>query len=224
MTNMPVKTLIAWAYNVREFQILGGPGWIDSAGYDIEGKAEGKPNQHQMQLMMQTLLGERFKLALHKATKELPIYKLSVARDGFKLRPIKEGDCIVFDPAHPPSSPGLTSSDFCGNLTTGRGTFEGTSASMTELALSLSQIMGRTVVDGTGITGAFHMRLKFAPEDAMGGGQSDSRTKGDDDAPLADNLPSIGAAVQEQLGLKLESARGPVEVLVIERAEKPSEN
>jgi bla regulator protein blaR1 len=223
VTNMPVKTLIAWAYSVREFQISGGAGWIDSVGYDIEGKAEGKPNQHQMQLMMQTLLRERFQLALHKATKDLPIYKLSVAKDGFKLRPIKEGDCIVFDPAHPPSSPGLTSSDFCGNLTTGRGTFEGTSATMTDLALSLSQIMGRTVIDGTGITGMFHVRLKFAPEDAVGG-QSESPAKGDDDAPLADNLPSIGAAVQEQLGLKLESTRGPVEVLVIDRVEKPSEN
>lgn len=173
--------------------------------------------------MLQTLLGDRFKLALHKATKELPIYKLTVAKDGFKLRLLKEGECIVFDPAHPPSSPGLTSSDFCGNLTTGRGTFEGTSATMTDLALSLSQILGRTVVDGTGIAGVFHIRLKFAPEHATAG-QSESPTKGDDDAPLPDDLPSIAVAVQEQLGLKLESTRGPVEVLMIDRVEKPSEN
>jgi uncharacterized protein (TIGR03435 family) len=223
VSNMPVKTLIAWAYNVRYFQISGGPGWIDSTRYDIEGKVEGKPNQDQMQLMMQTLLGERFKLALHRSTKELPIYKLTVAKDGFKLRPLKEGDCIVFDPNHPPSTPGLTSSDFCGNLTTGRGSFEGTSASMTDLALSFSSLMGRTVVDRTGITGVFHVRLKFAPDDPAAGISRPS-TERDNTAPPADNLPSIFTALQEQLGLKLESGKGPVDVLVIDHVERPSEN
>ena len=105
---MPVKPLIAWAYNVWDYQISGGPGvGFDSDPYDIEGKAEGKPSQEQLKLMLQTLLGERFKLALHRGTKELPIYKLTVAKGGFKLRPIKQGDCIVFDPTHPPSNPKL---------------------------------------------------------------------------------------------------------------------
>jgi uncharacterized protein (TIGR03435 family) len=225
VSNMPVKVLIAWAYNVWDYQISGGPGWIDSTRYNIEGKVEGKPSQDQMKLMMQTLLGERFKLALHRGTKELPIYKLTVAKDGFKLLPLKEGDCIVFDPTLPPSNPRLTASDFCGNITAGRGSFEGTSASMTDLAISFSSLMGRTVVDGTGITGAFHVRLKFAPVDVdPAAGISSSSTERDNTAPLADSLPSIFTALQEQLGLNLESTKGPVEVLVIDRIEKPSNN
>ncbi|HEY2381727.1 MAG TPA: TIGR03435 family protein, partial [Terriglobia bacterium] len=148
VSNMPVKTLIAWAYSVRDFQISGGPGWIDSTHYDIEGRADGSPSQDQIKQMMQTLLGERFGLSLHKGTKELPIYRLTLAKGGFKLRALKEGDCIVFDPTHPPLSPKLTASDFCGNLTMGRGSFEGTSATISDLAVSLSQIVDRTVVDG----------------------------------------------------------------------------
>jgi bla regulator protein blaR1 len=188
VSNMPVKTLISWAYNVRDFQISGGPGWIDSTRYDIEGKADGKPSQDQMRQMMKTLLSERFRLSLHMGKKELPIYKLTVAKDGFRLRPLKEGDCIVFDPANPPSSPKLTASDFCGNLTMGRGSFEGTSATMTDLALSLSQIVGRPVIDGTGIAGVFHIRLKFA---ALSG----SAAEADNFSASADNLPSIFSAV-----------------------------
>jgi uncharacterized protein (TIGR03435 family) len=212
-----VRVLISWAYNVWDFQISGGPGWIDSARYDIEAKADGGPSQDQMKLMMQRLLGERFKLSLHRGTKELPIYRLTEAKDGFKLRPLKEGDCIVFDPTHPPSSPKLTASDFCGNLTMGRGSFEGTSATMADLAVSISQIVGRPVVDGTGITGVFHIRLKFA---ALSG----SVAAADNGAPTADDLPSIFGAVQEQLGLKLESTKGPVEVLFIDSIERTSEN
>ena len=88
---------------------------------------------------------------------------------------------------------------------------------MTDLATSLSQIVGRPVVDRTGIAGAFHFRLKYAPT-------SGPPTEGDNALPSSDNLPSLFAAVQEQLGLKLESAKGPVDVLVIEHAERPSPN
>jgi uncharacterized protein (TIGR03435 family) len=217
VSNVPVKALISWAYNVWDFQISGGPGWIDSVSYDIEAKTDSRPNQDEMKLMMQRLLAERFKLSLHRGTKELPIYRLTQAKDGFKLRPLKEGDCIVFDPANPPSSPKLTASDFCGNLTMGRGSFEGTSATMAELAVSLSQIVGRPVVNGTGIAGGFHIRLKFAA-------QSGTFPAADNPAPAADDQPSIFAALQEQLGLKLESSKGPVEVLVIDSVSRPTEN
>jgi uncharacterized protein (TIGR03435 family) len=223
VSKMPVKALIAWAYNTWEFQIAGGPGWIDSTPFDIEGKIEGEPSQDRMRLMMQALLSERFKLTLHRGTKEFPIYKLAVAKDGFKLHPLKEGDCIVFDPEHPPSRPGLTGSDFCGNISTGRGSFEGTSESMADLAMSFSSLMGRTVVDGTGITGVFHIRLKYAP-DGPASGIARSSTESDSPAPAADSLPSIFTAFQEQLGLKLESTKGPVEVLIIDRVDKPSNN
>lgn len=214
VTNMPVKMLISWAYNVWDYQISGGPGWIESMSWDIEGKTEGKPNQDRMKLMMRALLSERFGLEVHRDTKEIPIYKLTVAKGGLKLRPLKEGDCIVFDPAHPPSTKGLTASDFCGNITVGREGFEATSARMSELAVSFSEFMGRRVVDETGISGTFHVRLKFEPVEPDQG----------DAPPTAEAMASIFTALQEQTGLRLESGRGPVDVLIIDRVEKASGN
>ncbi len=159
--------------------------------------------------MLQTLLRDRFKLTLHLETKELPIYLLTVAKSGFRLQPLKEGDCITFDPNNPAREPGRKPSNFCGNMGIGRGNLDATKASMADLAPLFSVILGRTVVDQTGITGAFSVHLRFAP----------------DEVPAADATgPSIFTAVQEQLGLKLESGKGPVEVLVIDSVEKPSEN
>jgi uncharacterized protein (TIGR03435 family) len=210
--NMTLKDLVMFAYQVREFQVSGGPGWITADQYDIEAKAEGNPDQNQMRLMLQALLQDRFKLAVRHDTKELPIYELTVAKGGFKLQPQKAGDCIKFDPDNPPA-PGHKNSDFCGNLSNGRGSFDGTSASMADLATMFSYSVGRKVVDKTGIAGNFRVHLTFAPDEVAGGA-----------AAPADAGPSFFTALQEQIGRKLESAKGPVEVVVIEHVEKPSEN
>jgi uncharacterized protein (TIGR03435 family) len=209
--NLTLKDLITFAYQVRDFQVSGGPGWINSDQYDIEAKAEGNPSQDQMRLMLQALLQDRFKLALHHDTKELPIYELTVAKGGLKLQPLKPGDCIVFDRDHPPA-PGQKSSAYCGNLSNGRGSFDASNASMADIARMFSFQLGRVVVDKTGITGEFPVHLKFAPDEVAGV------------PPPADAGPSFFTAVQEQLGLKVESAKGPVEVLIIDHAEKPSED
>jgi uncharacterized protein (TIGR03435 family) len=165
-----------------------------------------------MRLMLRTLLKDRFALALHHDIRELPIYELTVAKGGFKLPPLKPGDCIKYDPENPPS-PGHKSSEFCGNLSNGRGAFDGASASMADMATMFSYTLGRTVVDKTGIEGTFRVHLTFAPDEVAGG------------TPAADEAgPSFFTALQEQLGLKLESAKGPVDVLVIDHVEKPTEN
>jgi uncharacterized protein (TIGR03435 family) len=209
--NMTLKDLVRYAYQVPDFQVSGGPGWINSDQYDIEAKAEGNPNENHMKLMLRALLQDRFQLALRHETKELPVYELTVAKGGVKLQPLKPGDCIVFDRDHPPA-PGQKPSDFCGNLSNGRGTFDATSASMAEIATMFSYQLGRPVVDKTGVAGQFPVHLKFSPDEVAAG------------TPAPDTGPSIFTAVQEQLGLKLESAKGPVEVLVIDSVEKPSEN
>jgi uncharacterized protein (TIGR03435 family) len=150
---------------------------------------------------------------LHHDTKQLPIYELTVAKGGFKLQPLKEGDCIAPDPGNPALAPGKKMSDYCGFRGMGRGRLDATNTSMADLATMFSIPLGRTVVDKTGIAGAFPVHLTFAPDDVAAG------------APTADSTgPSIFTAVQEQLGLKLESAKGPVEVLVIDHVEKPSED
>jgi uncharacterized protein (TIGR03435 family) len=210
--NLTLKDLLMFAYQVKDFQVSGGPGWITADQYDIEAKAEGEPSQDQMKRMLQTLLRDRFKLALHHETKDFPIYELTVAKGGFKLQPLKQGECITYDPKNPPE-PGHKNSEFCGNLSNGRGSFDGTSASMADVANMLSYPLGRTVVDKTGIEGKFRIHLTYAPDEVAGGA-----------AASPDAGPSIFTALQEQAGLKLESTKGPIEVLVIDHVEKPSEN
>jgi uncharacterized protein (TIGR03435 family) len=127
--NMTLKDLLGVAYQVRAFQISGGPGWIDSNRYDIEAKAECSPSQQQMMLMLQTLLEDRFGLAFHHDTKELPTYELTVAKGGPKLQALKAGGCIPYDPSKPTLAPGKKPSDFCGIVSMRGGTFDATNAS-----------------------------------------------------------------------------------------------
>jgi|SRR5579872_2637746 len=205
-TNVTLKNLLTYAFRVRDFQISGGPSWINSERYDIEAKADSNPTPEQMERMLQGLLADRFTLKVHRETEELPIYVLTVAKNGLKIQPAKEGSCINPEPGKPPP-PGQKPSASCGFRGMGRGRYDATRINAAALATDLSALLGRTVVDTTALTEAFEIHLRFAPEDAP-----DSTS------------PSIFTAVQEQLGLKLESGKGPVEVLVIDQVEKPSEN
>jgi uncharacterized protein (TIGR03435 family) len=218
MTNQPLKNMILWAYRIKDFQLAGGPGWMGTDKWDLQAKTKEGAAGEQMQLMVQSLLQERFKLALHREIKELPIYNLTVAKGGLKIQPIKEGSCLTPDPKNPGPAPGKTFMDYCGTGGFGPCMMMGTSATMTELAESLSSpnAVGRTVVNQTGVDGRFRYEVNYAPEfapAAQPGG-----------APPACDAPSIYTALQDQLGLRLDSAKGPVEVLVIDHAEKPSEN
>lgn len=239
VTNIPAKDLIEFAYHVQPFQISGGPAWINSQGYDIEAKVDDStvaelqklPQDQRMEqyrLMLQSLLTDRFKLSLGHETKELPIYVLVVAKGGPKLTP-------TTIPATPPAGP-----DAKGQprgpmmmMSPGRLMAKGTTtASLAEVLGRQPELGGRLVVDQTGITGKFDFTLTFAPERMMPmpgangpGGQGQPMPRPKDAPPPPDpNAPSIFTALQEQLGLKLESQKGPVQTLVIESIEKPSEN
>jgi len=203
--NATLKMLIDFAYDVRDNQIFGGPKWIDSDRFTIEAKPEGAATGPQIRLMMQSLLEERFKLALHRETKDGQVFQLVVAKGGSKLKEV------------PDAGQGGRR-----GLMMGRGQLNGTAAPMENLVAQLSQQLGRPMIDKTGLTGKYDFTLQWTPDPGQG---AMFGPPGADAPPPPDpNGPTIFTALQEQLGLRLESAKGPVEVLVIERAEKPAEN
>lgn len=224
-SGLPVKMLIAFAYNMKEFQISGGPGWIDSDRYDIEAKMDEStiaalkklpPEQavEQRRQMVQSLLAERFNLKVSHSSKELPIYALVVAKNGPKLK--KTAD-LPAGPGPGPGGPGPKSM-----MRFGMGELTATAAPMSLLADQIARQVGRKVVDKTGLEGRYEFTLHWTPDQqGLAAGPADSPGP----AAAADSsAPSIFTALQEQLGLKLESQKGPVETLIIESVEKPSEN
>jgi uncharacterized protein (TIGR03435 family) len=224
-----LQLLIQNAYGVQSFQVSGGPDWMNSSGYDVEARAEGNPSRSQVWLMLQSLLEDRFKLKVHRETKVLPVFALTAAKSGLKLPPPKEGDCVdASAPAVPPVS-GQRPLPPCGEAQVGfepaTGLFvAGGQVAMAELIRVLSGLLQRPIVDETGFLQKFDIDLRFAYEEGVTAvpnpwRQSDSGQGGD---PAAN--PSIMTALQQQLGLKLVSTKGPVEVLVIDHVEKPSEN
>lgn len=194
------------------YRIVGGPSWIATERYDIEARTNTTANVDQMRVMMQTLLADRLKLALHRETRDLPIYELRVAKSGFKLQRLGPAGCLPFDPAKPVIAAGKTPMDYCGTSGAGRGTLDGSSMTMAELARLLGGVVGRNVADHTGITGQFRIHLEFA---------DDLSTPSPDSGA---SRPSIFTALEEQLGLRLDSSKGLVDMLVIDRVERPSEN
>jgi uncharacterized protein (TIGR03435 family) len=225
--NATLKDLLTLAYDVKPFQVSGGPGWIDSERYDISAKLAGTPTPGREAMMiqrrrLQSLLEDRFKLAVHREMRELPIYQLILAKGGPKLQ---APACVEMDPKNPGLAPGKTMMDYCGSSGFFKGRFEASAANMEDLTKAFGNLLGRTVVDKTGIHGMFHITLMFAADDGTvraPGAPGPPADAGDSAAP--DPGPNIFTAIQEQLGLKLESSRGPVEVMVIDHAEKPSAN
>lgn len=212
-TNITLQMLILNAYKIQSFQIAEGPDWIRSDRFDINAKADSDPTPEQRQLMLQSLLAERFKLAVHRETREMPVYALVLARadgkPGPQLRP-SDIDCEELartktKPPLPVTGPGPRPVAPCRMTLGGNGRLQAGALKIPNLVASLSSIVNRVVIDRTGLTGSFDLELQWSPEQS-------ADTSG----------PSIFTALQEQLGLKLESTRGPVEVLVIDRVEQPS--
>jgi uncharacterized protein (TIGR03435 family) len=228
VTNMTVKQLIMIAYRMQPFQVSGGPAWIDSLHYDIEAKPDTPVKQSDWPVMLQALLADRFQVTLHRETKELPIYALVLARKDGKLGPgmveSKEGGCTPFDPSKPPapSEPGK-SQTFCGTMQMSPRRLNAINVPVENIIPMLSRILGRSVIDKTGLTGNFDITMDFTPDENQ---LAMLAPPGVPPPPLPSDSsgPSLFTAVQEQLGLKLESQKGPVEILVIDRVEKPSEN
>jgi uncharacterized protein (TIGR03435 family) len=227
MTNLALRRLILNAYAVQDYQLSGDPSWVASEHYDIQATTAGTTSVQQMEgPMLRALLAERFKLTLHRETRQLPVYQLVVGKGGVKLQLSKEGSCTPYSvdsPPPPAPTPGQPNGNFCGLHLSVDGlnrTLDGKGVALAAVATTLSRTytsnLGRNVIDRTGLTGTFDVHLKWAIDPltspAAPGAAQD----------LAG--PSLPTALQEQLGLRLESTRGPVEVLVIDHIERPSEN
>lgn len=209
-TAVSLKFLITVAYGVQSIQVSGGPGWLDEEKFDILAKPpEGaKP---QLLPMLQSLLEDRFKLVIRRETRELSVYELKLAKAGQlgpRLKEAEPGDCPV-EAVLPGTVP-------CGGFLLLQGRLTGHKVQPSALTKPLSNVLGRPVVDKTGITTKFEITLEWTPDQ--------NSTLRAEVAPPNPDLPSIFTALQEQLGLKLEAAKESTEILVIERAEKSSEN
>jgi len=225
--NATLKMLIGIAYRRQQFQISGGPSWIGSERFDVEGKAEDpKASYDDLRLMLQSLLEDRFKLKIHRATKVSSVYALVVDKGGSK---IKLSADQISPEVNGPSLPGAGPNR--GAIRIGAGNLIGHATTLSLFTTMLSQRMDRLVVDRTNLSGRFDLQLHWTPslsESPFDPGGNRIATEiidmsGKTLAPDP-NGPSIFTAVQEQLGLKLESAKAPVEVLVIDHVERPSGN
>jgi uncharacterized protein (TIGR03435 family) len=206
-TNTSLRDLITMAYGIHARQVVEGPAWIESELYDITAKPEqpGIPNLPQLATMVQKLLAERFGLAFHKEKRELSAYILTVAKSGPKMMKNESGNILPGFGGRGPGAVGVQNS------------------SMAEFAGFLqARMLDRPVVDQTGLSGKFNFTLEFRPDAqlqaAPGGGPPPQLP------PEIENRPDLFTAIQDQLGLKLESGKAAVEVYVIDKVTKPTEN
>jgi uncharacterized protein (TIGR03435 family) len=241
---LSVRILIRLAYsafsgadlNARLMQVLNGPSWIDTDRYDISAKPEAKATLAEMAPMLQTLLEDRFNLKVHKEPRDTPVYELTVAEPNPKLRPSKDGDCIPIDLTNLSGArpkPGDPAPNYCGG---GRVRMSGDVMSadwdgvtMAELAgRMLPSYVDRPVVDKTGLTGRFNVHLEFVPPRPVGpiflNGQEMPAPAPAAEAPAEPSGPSIFTALQKQLGLRLSPGKSPLDVIVVDHVERPSEN
>ena len=244
-SQLPIGWLLRLALQKPDYQMIGAPGWIDTDRYTIMAKApEGTPPA-AFTTMLVNLLKDRFQLATHLETRELPIFHLVVARTDGRLGPnlkATPADCQATIAARdaalqaaaagrgapPPMPPpgDLKAPPPCGfgRLLTGDAAVSG--RTIAQFVTTLSEWVGRPVIDKTGLTGLHDFTLRFAPDGVRAAGPLGPTLAvlgAQGPAPAVDpNAPSLSAALQEQLGLKLESARGPVEVVVVDRLEKPT--
>jgi len=249
-TNVTVRFLVQYAYGLQPSQMTGGPEWLNNDRFDIvanggrdtanafEAEKLGAPSQTQ--LMVRALLGERFKLGIHTETREQPIFALVLANKNGRLGPDLKAstmDCLAPTPskyaekdkgsvpaklversAKPSGDPTP-----CGiRVGRGPGTMVVGGASLTQVASSLTPWVGRLVVDRTGLKGNFDLTLTWTPDRLPQG--FDKKIVAGGLRPADPDGPSIFTALQEQLGLRLDSQKSPVEILVIDRAEHPVEN
>jgi bla regulator protein blaR1 len=232
-TNGTLQMFINAAYRIDDNQISGGPSWLKSDHYDIEAKMDSatadalhKLSEDQSRLerqrMLQALLADRFKLTIHRETRELPIYALVIAKNGPKIQEAKPGD------TYPNGIKGPDGRAGAGMIfMSGRGSVTGQGIPISDLVRFLSRQLGRKVEDKTGLTGKYDLTLQWTPDESQGAmfkGPSPEPQGSASPPPPDATGPSIFTVLEEKLGLKLESQKGPVEILVIDHAEKPSEN
>ena len=241
-SSVPVGILVRQALQKADYQIAGLPGWTDTERYSITAKAPEGVSPAANSVMLLNLLKDRFQLVTHLETREQPIFNLVVARADGRLGPdlkATPAECQAImaeriaaakaqlagrgGPPPLPSMPGPNEALPCGfgRLMPGMVAISGRTLAQF-VGGTLSDLARRPVVDKTGLTGMYDFALKFAPETAGAPGPFAMLPGGPTPPPVDPDAPSFVTAVQEQLGLKLESARGPVEVVVIDKFEKPT--
>lgn len=230
VTNFPLQRIVQTAFGVPEYLISGAPAWINSENFDIDAKMDGttadalkklsaEDRRLARQHMLQALLMDRFKLTFHRESKELPVYWLTIAKNGPKFHEAKPGD----DYAN--GIPVPTGRSGAGLMTLGGGdgtqTVTAQAVPIANLERSLAVFVGRPVLDKTALTGLYDFTLTYTPDpgqlQGLAGGAPGSQ-------PSDPESPTLFTAVQEQLGLKLESGKGPVEIIVFDHIERPSGN
>jgi len=205
--NVNLRMLLINAFGVKDYQV-SGPDWLNSDRYIITAKTPSNTTRAQVHLMLQSLLADRFKLQFHNEKKELPVYALLVAKNGPKLKP-------------------STTSEDDSSMRMGRGTMQAQGMSLSQLSNALSRLIARPVLDMTEQTGRYDFGLEFAPDPGMGNAMvkmaAEAARTGD--APDVMSRPSIFTALQEQLGLKLDARKAPIDIMVIDHAQRiPTEN
>jgi uncharacterized protein (TIGR03435 family) len=219
--NISLKRLVAMGYSVTDYQIFSAVNWFESARFDLEAKSPGLAALPQLRLMVQSMLDERFKLKIHRETRELPMYALVLAKNGVTGGPglvqAPGGACGPDVAPQAVLAKGARPVAACGTVNPSFGRIFGQHARISQLADRLATLLGSTVVDKTGLDGNFDIELTFAPDTDM--------------QPLPQGVtapdvsgPSLFTAIQQQLGLKLQGGKGPVEVIVIDAAGRPAEN
>ena len=229
-----LQMLVTAAYGVENYQVSGGPSWFTSDRYDIDAKIEASiadalqklspPERTKArQQMLQALLADRFKLKIRRETSELPVYSLVIAKNGSKIKQAKSGDTYS-NGLHDRDGNARGSGATMIGVNAGALTLTGQAVPIANLVSLLARYVDRPIVDKTGLTGNYDFFLQFTANQgalqASGGDGSNSATPPQSET----NAPYLLAAVQEQLGLKLESGKGPAELIVIDHVEKPSEN
>jgi uncharacterized protein (TIGR03435 family) len=215
-TNVTARRVVLSAYGLEDYQLMNGPGWFTSEHFDIVAKAAGEipddwlrqqSGPSVLQQLLRNLLASRFRLAVHVESRELPTYVLTTVRADGRPGPMlvpASGDCAGSASRGQQNTPAPCSMNYSpGHVSAG-------AVSVAAFAGRLAQVVGRPVLDRTGLKGTYDIDVSWTPDQASV----------DADAPP--DRPSIFTAVREQLGLKLESARGPVDVLVIDHVERPT--
>jgi uncharacterized protein (TIGR03435 family) len=234
-TNVTLQTIIEAAYHIGDDQVSGAPKWLNSDRYDVEAKMDGsaaadlqKLNREEQnvarQQMLQAFLADRLVLTIHRETKEFSVYLLVIAKNGPKLQEAKPGDTYadgIKDRDGSPLEAGNT------RTTGGRNahTLTAHAVPISALTQMLLAYLGRPVLDRTGLTGKYDFTLKWGPDDNRPPSLTGSASNDGSPSVASDsNGPPLLTAVQEQLGLKLQSGKGPMEIIVIDHIERPSGN
>jgi uncharacterized protein (TIGR03435 family) len=225
--NVTVEELIVNAWHIFPYQIFGAPAWTRTAAYEISAKPATAAKPGDVNLMLQALLRDRFRLALHHETRNLPIYALVLARQDGTLGPAlvasKEGGCVVRIPGHlpPPPDPAKPATRPCGLLMMHPRQLSGAAVPIVVLAEQFSLRLGRTVMDMTGLQGNYDIDLQWTADE----GAFPFLEGSSDPVPPPDPQgQTILSALKEQLGLKIESRKAPVDVIVIDHVDRPTAN